>query len=173
MASYTIGFHYDKALAHPDRVGHGYDQRPDTPLTGVTLHSTNGAKGSTFIAECAYLRDSTAVSAHYVVGKHGEIERILDPGVWRAWHAGVSSWRGVPDCNDYAVGIEFHHSVGDPWYPQQLDAGAWLCRLLMTDHKTITQAGIMLHRWCALPMGRKEDPEGWTNAAARAWIAAL
>ncbi len=54
-----------------------------------------------FYREIAGLR----VSAHFVVERDGRITQcvsILD----RAWHAGVSSWRGRERCNDFSVGIE-------------------------------------------------------------------
>lgn len=180
MGTPVISFNFDKALKWPIRkdgngqeIYHGYNRRPaHTLIAGVVLHSTNGPKGSTFIAEAEYLRDSPDVSAHYLIGKHGEITRLLDP-IWRAWHAGVSAWNGVPDCNNWTVGVEFHHSADDPWYPAQLDAGAWLCRELLHNYPTITKAGICAHRWCALPLGRKSDPSNWQDADLKKWIAAL
>jgi N-acetylmuramoyl-L-alanine amidase len=181
---YRIAFDFDKAARWPAQTGtdertglalyRGYGQRPAIPLTGIVLHSTEGKLGELFAAACRYIRDSPDVSAHYYVAADGTIQRILDPGPWRAYHAGVSSWQGRADCNDFMVGIELHHTRGQGPYPAvQLGALAWLCRELMHDHPTITRAGIAPHRAVALPAGRKYDPSDWSDAQLQAWIAAL
>lgn len=170
--SLLIRFDFDKAAAHPP--DYGYDARPAVPLTGIVVHSTEGQRGSAFVSECRYLRDSPAVSAHYLISHLGVVQRLLDPGPWRAWHAGVSAWQGQPACNDYMVGIELHHTAGDGPYPApQRAALAALCRQLLADHPTIRKSGIVAHRWIALPPGRKADPTDWPDAAFMAWIAGL
>lgn len=167
-----IKFDFDKAMVHP--VGYGYDQRPDIPLVGICVHSTEGARGSAFVSECAYLRDSPAVSAHYLISRLGVVQRLLDPGPWRAWHAGVSAWQGRAACNDYMVGIELHHTAGTGPYPApQWAALTALVRQLMFDHPTISKAGIVCHRWIALPAGRKADPTDITDPQFAAWVAGL
>jgi N-acetylmuramoyl-L-alanine amidase len=45
------------------------------------------------------------VSAHYTVDEDGTVYAHV-PEHLRAWHAGVSSWRGHSDINSRAVGIE-------------------------------------------------------------------
>lgn len=169
--AFPIGFNFVKSDMY--LVGHGYDLRPDTPLSGVCLHSTEGGRGSRFEHECIYLRDSPLVSAHYVVSKSGQIERILDPGPFRAWHAGMSRWQGRAGCNDFQVGVEIHHTSGEVYPPLQMEATQWLCRELMRDHPTITHAGVTAHRWVALPPGRKVDPTNISDAELVAWIAGL
>jgi AmpD protein len=45
------------------------------------------------------------VSAHFLVDRRGRVTQfvsVLD----RAWHAGVSIWRGRERCNDFSIGIE-------------------------------------------------------------------
>lgn len=44
-------------------------------------------------------------SAHIIVGRDGSIYQVV-PFNKKAWHAGKSIWRGVPNCNDYSIGIE-------------------------------------------------------------------
>lgn len=171
LPPFVVRFDYVKDTRWPS--GHGYDPRPTIPLTGITLHTDEHGVEQPFAAVCRYLRDSAQVSAHYSVGPDGEIQRFLDPTPWRAWHAGVSSWQGVPSCNDYSVGIETYHRQGELYPSVQLVALAWLCEQLMTDHPTITRAGVHLHRWCALPMGRKSDMTDFPDAVARAFITAL
>lgn len=45
------------------------------------------------------------VSAHFFVRRSGRVVQFAATGA-RAWHAGVSSWRGQSNCNDWSVGIE-------------------------------------------------------------------
>ena len=52
-------------------------------------------------AELAGLR----VSSHFLVRRGGELLQFV-PLQARAWHAGVSRWRGRERCNDFSVGIE-------------------------------------------------------------------
>ena len=37
----------------------------------------------------------------------------------RAWHAGESSWKGVPNCNDYSIGIEVEGCEIEPFENEQ------------------------------------------------------
>ena len=54
------------------------------------------------------------VSAHYFIRRDGELICFVDPE-WRAWHAGVSSWRGRERCNDFSVGIELEGCDSRPF----------------------------------------------------------
>jgi len=45
------------------------------------------------------------VSAHFFIRRDGRCEQYVSCDR-RAWHAGVSSWRGRPNCNDWSIGIE-------------------------------------------------------------------
>lgn len=75
--------------------------------------------------------------------------------------------------NPRSIGIEAHHSVGDgPWPVAQEDALTWLVRSLM-DTFTIPPSLVDTHRAIALPHGRKEDPNDWSDASFYAWRASL
>lgn len=54
-----------------------------------------------------YFRDiaHTRVSAHFLVRRDGALQQFV-PVHLRAWHAGLSRWRGAERCNDYSVGLE-------------------------------------------------------------------
>jgi AmpD protein len=54
-----------------------------------------------YFAQIAHLR----VSAHFFIRRDGEIVQFV-PVTKRAWHAGVSQWRGRERCNDFSVGVE-------------------------------------------------------------------
>lgn len=45
------------------------------------------------------------VSAHFFIRRDGELLQFVSADE-RAWHAGVSSWRGQERCNDFSIGIE-------------------------------------------------------------------
>lgn len=54
-----------------------------------------------YFREIAELR----VSSHYLIRRDGALVQFV-PVARRAWHAGVSSWRGRSACNDFSIGIE-------------------------------------------------------------------
>ncbi|MGD9639307.1 MAG: N-acetylmuramoyl-L-alanine amidase [Alphaproteobacteria bacterium] len=45
------------------------------------------------------------VSAHYMIDENGEVYQLVEEK-YRAWHAGVSFWRGNKDVNSSSIGIE-------------------------------------------------------------------
>ena len=49
------------------------------------------------------------VSAHFLVARDGRVTQYVSC-LERAWHAGVSAWRGKSRCNDYSIGIELEGS---------------------------------------------------------------
>jgi AmpD protein len=49
--------------------------------------------------------DGLRVSAHLLIRRDGSLIQYV-PLHRRAWHAGVSCFRGRPRCNDYSIGIE-------------------------------------------------------------------
>jgi hypothetical protein len=161
---------YAKATKWP--AGHGYEPRHAAP-SAIVVHSTSSAtKHTAFSAEAAYLYNAPLVSAHFLIGKDGAVVQFLDPLVWAAWHAGnaIPAWN-----NQHSVGIELHHSVGDPFYPAaQLDALEALVLELCT-HFAIPLAVIETHGQIALPgpYKRKHDPADWPYAAFVLWRSRL
>lgn len=152
-----------KALTYP--LDHGYDKRTaGVRPSSIVVHSTNGKRGSSFSAEARFLFESAAVSAHYLVGKRGEIVEFLNPR-WRAWHAGTA----IPAFdNSHSIGVENHHAVGEAWTDAQRSALTWLVQQLMGEWG-IAAEQIETHRAIALPPGRKQDPSDWSDADFYAW----
>jgi N-acetylmuramoyl-L-alanine amidase len=69
----------------------------------IVDHFTGGASAE---SSAAWLCDRrAAASAHVVVDRDGSIIQLVPFNV-RAWHAGVSTWRGRANCNTYSIGIE-------------------------------------------------------------------
>jgi AmpD protein len=60
------------------------------------------------------------VSAHFLIRRDGEIIQFVRC-TQRAWHAGVSRWRGRERCNDFSVGIELEGSDVIPFEKAQYE----------------------------------------------------
>lgn len=78
-----------------------------------------------------YFRDIAGleVSAHFLVRRDGEVVQFVAAGR-RAWHAGVSRWRGRSRCNDFSVGIELEGSDSDLFEVAQYAALSRVSRAL-------------------------------------------
>jgi N-acetylmuramoyl-L-alanine amidase len=105
------------------------------------------------------LRDPEAqVSSHYVVDEDGGIIRLV-PENRRAWHAGISYWRGHSALNGRSVGIEIvnpGHEWGYRAFPVlQLAAVCDLCLQVLARHP-IPGRNVVAHSDVA--PDRKEDP---------------
>jgi N-acetyl-anhydromuramoyl-L-alanine amidase len=92
------------------------------------------------------------VSAHFVIRRDGELVQFVDADR-RAWHAGVSSWKGRSVCNDFSIGIELEGSEGGSFEDRQYHALMRLLRDLRTRYPLRAIAG---HEHIA--PGRKTDP---------------
>lgn len=69
------------------------------------------------------------VSAHFLIRRCGEIVQFVSCGR-RAWHAGVSLWRGRARCNDFSIGIELEGSDFVPFTAAQYRSLGYLTRRL-------------------------------------------
>lgn len=92
------------------------------------------------------------VSAHFLVCRSGEVIQFV-PCALRAWHAGISSWRGRERCNDYSVGIELEGTDEAPFEDAQYAALAALVCALRLRYPIADIAG-----HSDIAPGRKTDP---------------
>ena len=95
------------------------------PVDMLVLHAT--AHCGEDAVRCL---DTCKLSCHYVVTQEGEILKVVDESK-RAWHAGVSCWRGdSKDLNSRSVGIEVcSPSLGqEPFAEEQINVLIPLCR---------------------------------------------
>lgn len=92
------------------------------------------------------------VSAHFFIRRSGRVVQFVSCDQ-RAWHAGVSTWRGRDNCNDWSVGIELEGLEGGRFEPAQYRTLARLLRSL-ARHQSIGE--VVGHEHVA--PGRKEDP---------------
>jgi N-acetylmuramoyl-L-alanine amidase len=97
-----------------------FDERPPgTEIDMLVLHYTGMQSAAEALAR---LTDpESKVSAHYLVEEDGTIVRLVDEEM-RAWHAGVSCWRGSTNINARSIGIELvnpGHEFGYRAYPRE------------------------------------------------------
>ena len=72
------------------------------------------------------------VSAHYLIGDGGQIFQLV-PDAKRAWHAGVSAWRGKAGLNANSIGIELQNK--GPQFGYHDFPAVQICALLnLLDH---------------------------------------
>lgn len=126
------------------------------PIDMVVLHYTGMTSGEDALAR---LRDpASAVSAHYLVEEDGRVFQLVDESR-RAWHAGVSSWKGEGEINARSIGVEIvnpgHEWGYRPFPDAQIDAVIALLTGLLARHR-ITPGRVVGHSEVA--PGRKEDP---------------
>jgi N-acetylmuramoyl-L-alanine amidase len=118
----------------------------------VVLHHTSN--GSLDRALATLTDPARKVSAHYLIGRDGDILRLVEEKD-RAWHAGASWWGGNTDVNSASIGIELDNDGFEPFADAQIDA---LLRLLaeITRRYGIPGANVVGHADVAPE--RKTDP---------------
>jgi N-acetylmuramoyl-L-alanine amidase len=145
-----------------------HDARPvGVPIDTLVLHYTGMPTGAEALAR---LRDPAAkVSSHYLVEEDGQVLALV-PEQRRAWHAGLSWWRGHASLNDRSIGIEIvnpGHDWGYRDFPDaQIDALIALCRAVLARHP-IPSRNVVAHSDIA--PARKQDPGErfpWARLAA-------
>lgn len=134
-----------------------FNARPLEPISLLVLHYTGMRT-----AQEALLRlcdPAAQVSAHYVVDEDGTIYQLVEEEM-RAWHAGVSCWRGRENINDLSIGVEIvnpGHEFGyRPFPAAQMEAVAALCNDIVERHPAIEPRNVVGHSDIAPE--RKEDP---------------
>jgi N-acetylmuramoyl-L-alanine amidase len=122
----------------------------------LLLHYTGMASAEAAIHWLA--APQSQVSCHYIIDEHGTVTQMV-PEACRAWHAGVSHWRGIADINSSSIGIEIHnlgHDGGYPDFPEvQMAAVEALC-LDIVRRQGIEPRHVLAHSDVAAR--RKIDP---------------
>jgi AmpD protein len=124
----------------PGEFGGPYIERLFTNTLDCTAHPC--------FAELRGLR----VSAHFLIRRRGGIAQFVSC-LRRAWHAGESSWRGRPRCNDFSIGIELEGADDRRFTPSQYRSLERLVRGLAAAYPIRAVAG-----HCDIAPGRKTDP---------------
>ena len=144
-----LAYHY---IASPN-----FDNRPSgETVSCIVLHST--VVPTTEDTVKIFLDPKREVSAHFVVGKDGQVIQMV-PVEKRAWHAGESVLENKPRVNEYSVGIEMVNLNDgvDPYTDAQIYAVVGIVRFLRSRYD-IPDSRIVSHAQIALPPGRKSDP---------------
>lgn len=123
-------------LAIRDLPSPNHDERPNGCATDILILHYTGTK--TMQEAIDRLRDPAArVSSHYLVDEEGFVLRLV-PEERRAFHAGISCWRGHRELNDRSISIEIvnpGHEWGYRDFPvMQLAAVCDLCLSILSRH---------------------------------------
>ena len=142
-------------LVHREQASPNHDERV-LPITMAVIHYTEMESAA---AALARLCDPAAkVSAHYLVSAAGEVTRLVAEDR-RAWHAGLSYWRGIRDVNSASIGIELDHPGHKygyrPFPDAQFEALVPLLARIVRSH-AIPRANVVGHSDVAPE--RKIDP---------------
>jgi N-acetylmuramoyl-L-alanine amidase len=139
-----------------DALSPNHDARGAVPVDMLVLHYTGMETGDGALARMC--DPAAKVSAHYMIEEDGRVFRLV-PEDRRAWHAGVSCWRGHRDINARSIGIELvnpGHEFGYRDFPAaQIEALARLARGILGRHP-IPPRNVVGHSDVA-PV-RKTDP---------------
>ncbi len=138
------------------RYSPNHNERPALPVDYIVLHYTGMDSAN---AALERLCDANSqVSSHYLIDEAGEIMLLVEEDR-RAWHAGVSHWKGYDNVNDISIGIELAnggHEQGCPAFPEaQIAALLYLCKDIMYRHE-LPASAVIGHSDVA-PQ-RKQDP---------------
>jgi N-acetyl-anhydromuramoyl-L-alanine amidase len=95
------------------------------------------------------------VSAHVVIDRNGSITQYV-PFNRRAWHAGLSMFKGRESCNDFSIGIELEGCDDRPYTDKQYRVLADISGVLLSHWPQIKRENIVGH--CDIAPGRKTDP---------------
>jgi N-acetyl-anhydromuramyl-L-alanine amidase AmpD len=153
---------YPEKLLNSPNVTRGKRIKPKA----IVLHHTSGSYAGS-VAWC--MNPASKVSYHCIVARDGRRSTLADPDE-RAWHAGVSSWRGKRDLNSWSIGAAFE---GDTYKrPLGEDEMASMAEYLVplmkqynlalgdvTDHRTVSP-------------GRKDDLKPSELARFKTYLAA-
>ena len=135
-----------------------WDERPAAagPVDTLVLHYTGMVSAEAALARMTV--PAAKVSAHWCIGEDGTPWRLV-PEERRAWHAGMSEWRGRHSVNDHSIGIELvnpGHEYGyRPFPPAQMDAVVDLARAIVARHP-IDSRNVVAHSDIAPT--RRQDP---------------
>lgn len=92
------------------------------------------------------------VSAHFFIRRDGKVVQFVSC-LRRAWHAGISCWRGRERCNDFSIGIEIEGDDYNEFAAAQYRSLEDLVRCLRSEYPIQSIVG-----HADIAPGRKTDP---------------
>lgn len=141
----------------------------------LVLHYTGMESGEAALDRLCIAE--SGVSCHYLVYEDGRIVQMVAEAD-RAWHAGVSFWRGETDINSRSIGIEIvnpGHDYGYRPYPEVQMAAVTALSGDIVARRGIPARNVVAHSDIA--PARKADPGelfDWArlaDAGAGLWVA--
>jgi N-acetylmuramoyl-L-alanine amidase len=122
----------------------------------IIFHYTGMKKESEAIKRLTSIKSK--VSSHYLIKNNGEIV-VMVPDLYKAWHAGLSSWKNFKSLNKNSIGIEISNSGHNFDYKnfskKQIQSIKKLSQFLIKKYK-ISKKNILGHSDIA--PSRKKDP---------------
>ncbi len=95
------------------------------------------------------------VSSHLFLDREGQLIQFVDLNQ-KAWHAGVSEFEGLKECNDFSIGIELEGTDTEPYSDKQYLSLINITNCLMENYPGISTERIVGHSDIA--PSRKTDP---------------
>ncbi len=95
------------------------------------------------------------VSAHCLIRRDGNLIQYV-PFNKRAWHAGVSNYKGIDNCNDFSIGVELEGTDNLAYTSIQYQVLSALAKSLIKHYPNMGIQDIVGHQDIA--PGRKTDP---------------
>ena len=115
------------------------------------LSQYNYCKTTAYFSEIYDLK----VSSHLLIERDGSLVQFV-PFNKKAWHAGVSSFKGRENCNEFSIGIELEGTDENTYTEDQYRALIDVTKELMFVFRDIKKENIVGHSDIA--PGRKTDP---------------
>ncbi len=148
-----------------------FDQRPEpSDISLLVIHCISlppGEFGNHYIDklfcnqldpdEHPYFKDvyQLTVSAHLLIRRDGSCVQYV-PFDKRAWHAGLSAYKGRQRCNDFSIGIELEGTEEVEYTDRQYTQLAAVVSVLLEAYPKLSPQRIAGHSDIA--PGRKTDP---------------
>ncbi|HIO92659.1 MAG TPA: 1,6-anhydro-N-acetylmuramyl-L-alanine amidase AmpD [Leucothrix mucor] len=152
-----------------------FDDRPDSDISLIVIHNISLPPGKygedwidrlfanklpenahPFFTEIYELR----VSSHILIRRDGEVVQYV-PFNKRAWHAGISSFRGREACNDFSIGIELEGTDDEAFTEIQYVQLEHVIKALRAAYPSLKKGYITGHQHIAPE--RKTDPGAYFN----------
>lgn len=93
------------------------------------------------------------VSSHFLIRRNGDLIQFV-PTEKRAWHAGVSSFNGHENCNDFSIGVEIEGTDFVPFESAQYQTLVALTQALVQRYPKMQYVSGHEH----IAPNRKTDP---------------
>lgn len=124
-----------------------------TPIFGIIHYDASQTQsGAVQWMTMKHKDPNQNVSAHLSIGRDGSVIQMVPFNI-KAWHAGISKWKGYDGLNSYSIGIELQNTGKQKYTDIQMNVLIEVCSALTAAYK--------LREWVGhsdISPGRKVDP---------------